>query len=1062
MSSTINILHLTDLHYSKRDEHNQRIIANALMKDLEKLSDGVLKPDLLVFSGDLVNRADEPDVYGQFFDNVLHPLMTITKCSASRIVLTAGNHDAHRSFVEKDHHRHAGLMANLTNRDRLNEEYTRSDLDSFFAEKFQAFEDLRDLLRETGIVFKNRHATAHAYAELKLSVIEVNSSWMGYAGLKDTRDERRLLVPEAAIVDALERVPDGHAAILVTHHPSNWLAEYSETDFLRTIDGGFKLYLYGHMHEPRPHQIGTFKGSCLLNQGGALYAGRDWYIGYSLIRLDVATGYVEMHARSYSDRRREFHEASDLVERGIFHPSPEAKRHFYRQARLVDHDALRVWCAETVQPAAEKEFNEGLVDRPLCDIFVPPPLYTDVRFEEGEDEEVTERVEASITFDEVAASSANYVIYADPEYGKTTLLRQIALKLLRDGGRADGRPSVPVVINFAGLSKGDDRVERLLRSSMPDRPPHFQLAQLLDEGLVTVLVDDVVFTDRIRYPVLRNFVTNHPRNRYIFSTLPRRHERYLAAFDPELPVPMNRVFVKPLRRKDMRSLVEKWDRDRRLDREDVLNRVLNEIRNINIPPTAVNGTILLSIFEVQSDFTPINRAVLIERFVEALLEKRSAREIERRNFDFRMRVHYLAHVAAYMARNNRYVLDGDELRRLTGEYLSNLGLNQGTNGIINGFLDARIFAERADGHISFRYRAFLEYFVASQMNEDSAFRDWVISEENYLSFVNEIQYYAGIGRSDGSLLELIGARFEDLSQKLFQEIDTVPDPRSLENFRLPPASGVCDQLLEVLERQINAPPLTSSERDELLEADLPHDVEGRQEVFRPNPRDPGSRWFTGLVIYSNVLRNLELVPDQLKREHLAKVLEGWGRLLVASLWAVPNLAKQRRMKVNGVVYEVIVPREFTEAQVARTICLDLPNAISKLVWGTVGTEKLARQLTEPTLAEAGEPTLTRFFRQTLCMDLRLGDWWSRFDAFTAELNGHRYLLEATLWKANEIHALGALTDQAGVALRRTIGGLIANLRGGSRADRVKEKGNTIQRYERRDLVRRLRVKREDA
>src|SRR3546814_8119607 len=49
----------------------------------------------------------------------------------------------------------------------------------------------------------------------------------------------------------------------------------------------------------------------------------------------------------------------------------------------------------------------------------------------------------------------------------------------------------------------------------------------------------------------------------------------------------------------------------------------------------------------------------------------------------------------------------------------------------------------------FRYRAFLEYFIASQMDISPDFRSWVLDDSRYLSFVNELNYYAGLERKIG-------------------------------------------------------------------------------------------------------------------------------------------------------------------------------------------------------------------------------------------------------------------------------------------------------------------------
>jgi hypothetical protein len=700
------------------------------------------------------------------------------------------------------------------------------------------------------------------------------------------------------------------------------------------------------------------------------------------------------------------------------------------------------------------EFDEGLTGRSLSDIFVPPPLYTKATYAEREGGDVAEHVEISISFEEIAASSGNFIITGSPEYGKTTLLRQLALKLLEPSGQNE--PTVPVVINFGMIRRGEGRIEALIREALPEMPFGCHLQELLGEGLVTLLVDDVIIGDPVRYPALRRFITTHPKNRYIFSAPASRNERYLAPVDADLPVSLERISIGPMGRREMRSLIERWDAERRFDQNEVLDRVLAEIRNINIPVTAVNGTILLSILEDNTNFTPINRAVLIEQFIEVLLEKRAPEEGERRHFGFTNRTHYLSYIAEQMVLTNTYVFDMGRLYQETKSYLNGLGLTQDPEDLIDLFLSARIFVKRPDGNILFGYRAFLEFFIARRMKDDEAFRTWVLDEQRYLSFVNEIQFYASIGRNDAALLELVGSRLDKLADELFE---SKQDLRLVEKFKVE-VSGTSDEILDAVGAQLQAPPLTDEERDEILEADLPQDVEGRQEVFRPQPIDAGSHYFTCLLIYSNALRNLELIPNQIKRHHLARVLEAWAQLFTASLLAVPLLAKQRRLKVNGVVYEVVVPKHFTESQVARIIFLDLPNAVSKLVFATVGTEKLERQLTEPDLLEGTEPKLVKFFRQALCLDLRLGDWPARLEGFAAELRDNRYLLEGMLWKANEILTVGAMPTPRRIKLAHVIANMLATVRGVRHADRTKVVDNQLKAYRRQDLVRRLRAKQE--
>ena len=107
---------------------------------------------------------------------------------------------------------------------------------------------------------------------------------------------------------------------------------------------------------------------------------------------------------------------------------------------------------------------------------------------------------------------------------------------------------------------------------------------------------------------------------------------------------------------------------------------------------------------------------------------------------------------------------------------------QDPDGLVSGFIDARVLALRPDRRIAFRYRAFLEYFIACEMRFKEAFKTWVLEEQRYLRYINEIQNYAGMDRDDVALLDLVGERFEKLLQDVIQGMNWSPDLSLIENF----------------------------------------------------------------------------------------------------------------------------------------------------------------------------------------------------------------------------------------------------------------------------------------
>src|SRR3546814_15017540 len=84
-------------------------------------------------------------------------------------------------------------------------------------------------------------------------------------------------------------------------------------------------------------------------------------------------------------------------------------------------------------------------------------------------------------------------------------------------------------------------------------------------------------------------------------------------------------------------------------------------------------------------------------------------------------------------------------------------------------------------------------------------------------------------------------------------------------------------------------------------------------------------------------------------QHLSSVLRGWAYLTANTIYLVPLIAKHRRCRINGVLYDVRAPHHWSDADVARMLFLETPNTVSNLMFHRLGTEKLQRQLLEPGL-----------------------------------------------------------------------------------------------------------------
>lgn len=1051
----ISIIHISDLHYSASNDYNISIVIDALCNKISKIRQTSASPDFIVFSGDLVQSADDVNVYYSFYEKVIEKISLASGCDVDRFIFCPGNHDVNRADVEKNYDLYNGLSMRLTNRDSLNKELCTNQFSSLIRNKFKSYYEFIDLIDNKNRKEINCVSYIYKQPEYKLNFVSINSSTMSLGGFKKENDLGKLLIPERAIIESIRSLDTDNFNIIITHHPTDWLRDFCKTDFYDSIKDNFCIHLYGHMHTLNPASVTSLTSKTLNIQAGALYSGRSTYVGFSLIKIDEESKNIAVELYSYSDSRHEFHKAEQLIEGGVFYPT-ETSKNFWTQRAPINKQSIQSWIYEVLRPSLDSELNEGLGDKRLCDVFVAPiTVYQDEYFNDGNEEEIKKAEDKEISFENICKSTENYIIYGKEEYGKTTLLKQICHQLM-----VDNNYTIPVLISFNEINSSRDRILRLIKAFMKEDCPYGSIRRLLNEGMLTILVDDVNLTD-INIKYLQEFCMEFPKNKFIFCSTYKGNRGFSSIPNLDFSISMKPIFIKPLTRRGMRSLVGKWDQQRRFDQEVLLDKIINEIKKINIPVTAVNGTILLTIYESQSNFSAINKSVLVENFIEALLDKWSPDSALRKTFDFTNQTHLLGYIARWMCTTETYLPSKGKILEIILTYLNDLGLNHNASAILENFIKSKILHCRLDDTISFRYRAFFEYFLASEMQNDVEFRNWVLQEDRYLGFINEIQYYAGINRRDMDLIDVISKRFIVDEQDAIATPQWDPNLNSLTDYKLPNENTEADKILGEYERQVGAQPLTKEERDEILEADLPKDVENRQEVFRPKINSVFDKIYLGLLLYSAVLRDLELISGNEKEKHLENVLRGWGLLLMHSLILVPQIARHRKFKLDGVVYEVLAPLSFTETQVARLLYVGMPTSMATMLFNVVGTEKLQLQIAKPLETQKTDPEIINFFRISLLADLKIEKWWENFSVFSEKNKKSKYMLHILLWKMRELHMMGDVPDIGADRFKRIVSETISFFSGyRKKEDRNRMISNQIQKMNKEDYIRKIRINNE--
>jgi hypothetical protein len=95
-----------------------------------------------------------------------------------------------------------------------------------------------------------------------------------------------------------------------------------------------------------------------------------------------------------------------------------------------------------------------------------------------------------------------------------------------------------------------------------------------------------------------------------------------------------------------------------------VDSILSRIDSAKLPKTPYVVLMVLVAFEKDRGVGPINEATLLERFVEAVLNRASPTEVERASIDYKLKEAFLAHLARYILAEQRdsYVPKNDLIK----------------------------------------------------------------------------------------------------------------------------------------------------------------------------------------------------------------------------------------------------------------------------------------------------------------------------------------------------------------------------------------------------------------
>jgi|GEM_PF-3759632 len=636
--------------------------------------------------------------------------------------------------------------------------------------------------------------------------------------------------------------------------------------------------------------------------------------------------------------------------------------------------------------------SDTIAPKEISQIYVPPFIATvPENYSSGEKEadDMTDDIES------VLRNHKNILFIGRKEIGKSTLLSYVFTLYT---GQTEGRIKVPFIIDFAHLPKGKKSFENAMINFLHDYDIRdFDVEENLRVGNCIVIVDNLDVKDAKNIEKLREFCTKYSNNKFIFAMNENILQTVKVESLPDLGCEYSTYYIYTFRRSQVRQLVKKWFANTAVDDDMIMEHVITSLKRIGVPRTPLTISLLLSIIEKQMNYVPLNEAALIEKFILTILEKFNFDEARYDVIDSTIKLDFLAYLAYRMVQNNKFYFSLLEFDQEMINYFSEKALEIETHKFKQSLFEKGILI-CIENKVYFRYSCFFEFFVAKQMQENPEFKKFVLSENQYLKYMNEIVYLTGLTRKDLDILKEVEQRLLNL----FSEID--PLVKDFDITRIPIKQLLTEYLQSKdLESVLKNTQFEDKEKDKLLDTFI-HD--GQTHIVEKKDSEIREKFFQLLILYAKIIRNCELVDKDTKKTAFAICLKKY-------------------CKLTRLLYKILFSRleeiEELDDRFEYFLSIILPMIMQNVLLYSLGTQKLKMTI-EERLMESGDD-FEKFMLVSLYGDLKLPGYIQRFEEFLKNVDS-KFIRELSISKLLYYNSFYKKTEKEHNQLLNLLGDLI--------------------------------------
>lgn len=917
------IIHLSDLHF-KNDADN-RLRLQLLRKDLQRIS--TVGPVFTAFTGDLIYAGDE-NSYELLFEELIGPLIDF----GHEVLVVPGNHDIQRKVASPEFanqcltDRGSGYLFDSSG--NIQHPYLESTADPltnyhFFEELFGPYD----------------HYNYWGYSRTigGVSFVGLNSTWLSVERKEGDSDQGQLRVEPHILEELAKNLPEDTLKVVLLHHPLDWLEETSRDAVSKLITAYFDLALFGHLHTSNLANLAHGTSNCLYVQSPPLRAGwSKGTNGYSIITSNIENKKYEIEYRSYSDSRRVFVIGEDFAPLGRLHPRPEDAEFFrtspseqvllqkYKDGAPYDYTN---WYQNNILAKSNK----------VGSFIVPKARKIQVNQEDN-------RLEAAEAITEIVKKSSRDQFFVAPMDAGSTTAAYLVFKELSEAFNLFNK--VPAFFDAGDEKINKASILRAINRTSLTKFSHEEVSRLAESGAVTVIIDGLSLADAEQFNLFRGTAKKFfPRARFIyFLSTERRGVVEAVKGGPDLQVERDEIYeFSQLEVSDIRAMAKLQSAEFKQDVLDALvAQVIESFRQMDEPIFASSIAVVVQTLSQYPEFKPLNKARLLERYVECLLGRFDIEDVQEGIFASSDKIDLLSFIAREMLETDLLGVSEEDWQKLCNSYQKQY-LIELPPKLLKEFIEKGLLT-MSGGKITFRGDYLFSFFVARQMKADLDFASTLLDGDGIFKYHREIVFYGELeGTDTRSVLNSINLVISEVKKVLLDNYSS--EGINLVNEWANSCAETKDEtsdtaaFSDATNKLIEAEP-TPEHADRISDNQLAQVHRRRGIAERVAVQEAEAKLLVAIKLYALLLKNALQVPAKDKLQHLEKLYAA-AEVWVGFLCSLRSEVSIRPIVIAGGIRFLNYGAAIDAEKSKKEFKYNAPNSMSRILSEAIRNPQLA-------------------------------------------------------------------------------------------------------------------------